>query len=230
MLKLSPNLLVRPKVFWPSLIILLVTSVTFYILKEKEKSLKIYTQRQLVETTLEKEAFENELAITFRKKEILQEELVAERERSYVLEKEVEEKEHQIKLVLDKLEKEIISRRIAEIQLILATKEKRALRAKLRLRQLTEAPDTIELEKVVVKAAPVLVGKILVVNKSEAFIVVNLGRADNLRLEEVLSIYRNGEFIGRVQVERVQERVSAAAILPEWQGAEFKENDDVRGI
>ena len=200
MFKLSLNSIVKPKIFWPSVIILLVGCITFYILKEKEKTLRIDTQKQLAETIKVKER----------------------------VEKEIEEKEYQIKLVLDKLEKEIISRRIAEIQLILATKEKRTLRAKLR--QLTEVPEAIELEKVVVKAAPVLFGKVLMVNKEQAFVVVNLGRADNLNLGDILSVYRNSEFIGRVQVERVEEKVSAAAILPDWQHAEFKENDEAREL
>ena len=214
MLKLNLTSKVSPKIFWPSLIILLLTSITFYILKEEEKTLRIYTQKQLTETLGEKRAIENELIVTVKAKEIL--------------EKEIEEKENQIKLVLDKLEKEIISRRIAEIQLILATKEKRTLRT--RLRQLTETPETIELEKVVVKAAPVLVAKVLMVNKEQAFIVVDLGREDNLRIGDTLSVCRNGEFIGRAEVEKVQEKVSAAAILPQWQDVEFKENDEVRQI
>ncbi len=214
MFKLNLNSKVLPRVFWPSIIILLIGCTSFYILKEKEKALRINTQKQLVETIGEKRKVENELIVTVKAKEIL--------------EKEIEEKEHQIKLVLDKLEKEIISRRIAEIQLVLATKEKRTLRT--RLRQLTETPETIELEKVVVKAAPVLVAKVLMVNKEQAFIVVDLGREDNLRIGDTLSVYRSGEFIGRAEVERVQEKVSAAAILPQWQDVEFEENDEVRQI
>ena len=205
---------VSAKVFWPCMIILLFTSITFYMFKEKEKALRIDTQRQLVETIMEKKEVENELIETIKAKEAVVE--------------EVRVKERQIKLVLDKLEKEIVSRRIAEIQLILATKEKRTLRT--RLRQLTETPETIELEKVVVKAAPVLVAKVLMVNKEQAFIVVDLGREDNLRIGDTLSVCRNGEFIGRAEVEKVQEKVSAAAILPQWQDVEFKENDEVRQI
>ena len=214
MLKLNLTSKVSPKIFWPSLIILLLTSITFYILKEEEKTLRIYTQKQLTETLGEKRAIENELIVTVKAKEIL--------------EKEIEEKENQIKLVLDKLEKEIIARREAQIQLIIAMQEKRILGAKLK--EFIELPKTIELEKVVVKAAPVLVAKVLMVNKDEAFIVVDLGREDNLRIGDTLSVYRNGEFIGRAEVEKVQEKVSAAAILPQWQDVEFKENDEVRQI
>lgn len=228
MLKLRPNSLVRPKIFWPSIMILLIVSITFYIFKEEEKSLRIQTQKQLAETIMEKKAVENEFIITLRAKDILQEQLSTEKEKSYELEKVVEEKVRRIKLVLDKLEKEIIARREAEIQLIVAMQEKRILGEKVR--EIIMASRDVELEKIVVKAAPMLGGKILTVDKEHAFIVVNLGRANNLRLGTILSVYRNDEFIGRVQVEKVEEQVSAAAILLEWQDIEFKENDQVREI
>jgi len=194
--------------------------------KEKEKTLRIYTQKQLAETVKNKKAVENKLIVTVRSKEILQGELSAEKEKSLTLEKEVKEKEHQIKLTLDKLQKEITVRREAEARLIMAMKERRILETKLR--EFTERPKTVALEKIVVKTAPGLAGKVVMANKEHGFIVVNLGRADNLGLGDILSVYRNGEFIGRAQIEKIEEKVSAAAILPEWQGAEFKENDEVR--
>lgn len=204
----------KPKVFWSSIIILIISCVTFYILKEKEKELRINTQRQLVETIREKNTVENDLIVAVRAKEILEEEL--------------QQKERQIKLALDKVKEEIIARRFAEIQLITAMKEKRKLIT--RLEEFTQASKTVELKKIIIKAVPELVGKILVANKEQAFIVVDLGRENNLMLGDVLSVYRNGAFIGRVQIERVQEKVSAAAILPEWQDVEFKMNDEVRQI
>lgn len=214
MWKLKPNLKIRPVILWPSLIILLATSVTFYMLQEKEKELRIDTQRRLAESVGEKKKVENELIVTIKAKEIIEEKL--------------QEKEHQIKLVLDKLEKEIIARREAQIQLVIAMQEKRILAA--RMREVMVTPKNIELEKIVVKTVPELAGKVLVINKERAFIVVDLGRVDKLMLGDILSVYRGSEFIGRVQVEKVEEKVSAAAILPDWKDTEFKENDEVRGI
>lgn len=54
MLKLSQKSLIKPKVFWPSIIVLLVASITFYILKEKEKTLMINTEEELTKTIDEK--------------------------------------------------------------------------------------------------------------------------------------------------------------------------------
>lgn len=229
MKKINLKSLVKSKFFWGSIIvILLIATSTFYILKEREKALRIYTQKQLTETIDEKKAVENKLAETVNAKEIIEEELVAERERTLVLEKEVQEKEAQIKLTLDKLQTEITARRKAETQLIIVMRAKRGL--EVRLSKFAKRPKTIELEKILIKPASVLVGNVLAVNKEYGFIVVDLGRANNLKLGDVLSVYRDDEFIGRVQVERVEERICAVTILPDWQDVEFKEYDKVRGI
>lgn len=228
MLKINLKSKVSPKVFWPSIIILLIISTFFFILKEKEKTLRIYTQKQLHKTNEEKEIIENKLVGTAKIKEAVERKLVVEKEKTLVLEKEIKEKEQQISLTLEKLEKEIAARRQAEGQLMIVMKEKQFLEAKVK--KFGQRPKTIELEKIVVKPASTLVGKILIINKEHSFVVVDVGSVDNLRLGAVLSVYRNGEFIGKVQVERMEERMSAAAILPEWQDIEFKENDMVEKI
>ena len=66
------------------------------------------------------------------------------------------------------------------------------------------------------------------VNKEYAFVVVNLGHQHNLNIGDILYVYRNDELIGKVQIERTEENMSAAAVLPDWQNAEFKENDVVK--
>lgn len=217
------------KVFWGSvIIILLITSAAFYSFKEKEKGLRIYTEKKLVETINKKETVENELIETIKAKEDVEEELVTEKERSLALEKEVEEREHQVKLVLEKLEKEEIARRQAEAHLIIAMEGKRVLEEKLR--GPARRSKTVKLGAIIVKPAPLLTGKVLAVNEAYDFIIVDLGRANDMTIGDILSVYRNDGLIGRVQVEKVEEKNSAAAILPEWQGVEFKENDEVRGI
>lgn len=187
----------------------------------KERTLRIYTQEQLSKTVKTLEVIENRFIETIKAKRMVQAELITEKERSFVLEKD-------LSLALRKLEKEITARREAEAQRVIALREKRELETKLN--EFTKAPKTIELGKIIVKAAPVLAGKLLVVNKEFDFVVVDLGRAHDLKLGEVLSIYRHGEFVGKVQVEKVEEDISAAAILPDWLNVEFKENDEVKKL
>ena len=208
MLKINLQSLVRPKVFWPSIIILLIACLSLYILKEKEKSLRIATEKELSRTVEAKKVVENNLADA--KKEIIS-------------------KDEQIKLTLDKLEKEISARKEAETQLLAVTKEKQALETKVE--ELTAAlPKNIVLEKIVIKTTHELTGKVLAFDKEHVFVVVDLGSGNNLKLGDILSVYRNDKFIGKVQVEKVEEKSAAAAILSPWKNVEFKENDVVKKL
>ena len=227
MLKMDLKSLNKPKIIYAAIVILLVVSISFYFLKEKEKKLRIATQNQLTQTIEEKKKVENKLIDTVKAKEAVETELTIEKEKSLTLKKELEDKEQQIKTTLDRLEREIVARKKAEAQLMITLKEKENLEVKVK--DLKEAP-TIELEKIVIKPGSVITGKITMVNKEYAFVVVNLGTQHNIKLGDILSVYRNDEFIGKVQIERAEEKMSAAAILPEWQSVEFKENDVVKTI
>ena len=200
--------LARPKVFWSSIIILLILSTALYMLKEKEKSLRIYTEKELSKTIEAKKVVENNLTVA---------------------KKEISAKDEQISLTLNKLEREVTARRDVEAQLVLVTKEKIGLEAKVE--ELTAAlPKNIELEKIVVKSTQELTGKVLSLDREHGFIVVDLGNDNNLKLGDVLSVYRDNQFIGKVQVEKIEEKSSAAVILSDWQNTEFKENDTVKRL
>ena len=208
MAKINLNTLVKPKVFWTSIIILLVICFTLYAQKEKEKSLRIAKESELQQTVEAKKVVENNLVDA---------------------KKEIVAKDEQIKLSLDKLEKEITSRKEAETQLLSVTKEKQVLEA--RVEKLTATlPKQIELEKIVIKTTHELVGKVLAFDKDHAFVVVDLGSGNNLKLGDILSAYRNDKFIGKVQVEKVEEKSAAAAILSPWKNVEFKESDVVKKL
>jgi hypothetical protein len=227
MLKIDLKSLNKPKIIYAAIVILLIASISFYFLKEKEKKLRIATQNQLTQTIEEKKKVENKLIDTVKAKEAAETELTVEKEKSSTLKKELEDKEQQVKITLDRLEREITARKKAEAQLMITLKEKENLEA--RVRNLKEPP-TIELEKIVIKPGSVVTGKIIMVNKDYAFVVVNLGGTHNIKVGDILSVYRNDEFIGKVQIERAEEKMSAAAVLSDWQNVEFKENDVVKTI
>mgnify|MGYP001573084538 CR=1 FL=1 len=228
MLKIDLKSLNKPKIIYAALAVLLITGITFYFLKEKEKKLRIAAQNQLTQTIEEKKLVENKLGETVKVKEQVEGELVSEKEKSLTLKKELEDKEQQIKTTLDRLEREIVARKKVEAQLMIALKEEDNLEA--RLNKFSQTSKTIELEKIVVKPGSVTTGRITMVNKEYAFVVVNLGSQYNIKVGDILSVYRDGEFIGKVQIERVEENMSAAAVLQDWQNVEFKENDAVKTI
>lgn len=207
MLKINLRSLVRPKIFWPTVTILLISSTTFYILKEKERHLRITKELELAQTIEAKKVVENNLAQA---------------------QKEIQTRDEQIKQTLDKLEKEIAARKEAEARVLAILEEKRVLEAKIQ--ELSANPQGIELEKIVVKTMPEIRGKVLSYDKENGFVVVNLGGTDNLKVGDTLSIYRNDKFIGKAQVEKIEEKTSAATILTPWKTIEYKENDIVKKL
>lgn len=198
----------RPKVFWSSIIILLILSAALYTLKEKEKSLRIYTEKELSKTIEAKKAVEDNL--------------MAAKE-------EISAKDEQISLTLNKLEGEVIARRDVEAQLVLVTREKIGLETKVK-ELIAVLPKNIELEKIVIKSTQELTGKVLTLDKERGFIVIDLGSENNLKLGDVLSVYREDQFIGKAQVEKIEEKTAAAVILSDWYGVEFKEDDTVKRL
>ena len=74
---------------------------------------------------------------------------------------------------------------------------------------------------------PGKIGRILVVNDEFNFVVVSFGKNDGLRGGEFLNIYRDGKPIGKVQIEKLYDAISAASILEEKRGF-YKEGDTVK--
>lgn len=91
-----------------------------------------------------------------------------------------------------------------------------------------QAKKEVELEKIVVKPSKGQEGKVLVVNKEFNFIVISAGNNKGITPGVVFEIYRGGSLIGKVQVEKVYETMSAANILPD--SKEIKEGDIAKAL
>jgi len=206
---------VRPKVFWGCIIaFLLGSSIILYTLKEKEEQLRIFTQQQLTETVEKKRVVTKMLIETTSAKKLVEEEL--------------KEREHQYELALARVEQEIAARHEVEARMVMALEENSVLQTRLKGYASLFKKGIYLGEIVVIKKAPRPYGKVLSVNKEYDFIVVNLGRIDNVKLGETLSIYRDDKFIGTARVEKIKEESCAASILGPWQSTEFKENDEIK--
>jgi len=208
MAKINLNALVKPKIFWPSVIILLALCLTFYAQKEKEKSIRIAKETELLRTVEAKKVVENKLTEA--------QETIAARD-------------EQIKLTLNKLEKEATAKKDLEAQLVTVIKEKQDLASQIE-ELAAKLPKNIELEKIVIKTSSGLKGKILSYDKENTFVVTDLGNQNNLKLGDILSVYRDDVFIGRVQIEKFEGTSSAAVVLSPWKNVEFKENDVVKKL
>ena len=87
----------------------------------------------------------------------------------------------------------------------------------------------VQLERVVVSSAesPGLQGHILSVHPDWDFVVIDLGW-NAVKVGEVISITRDNTLLAKARIERVQEAVCAATILPEWQTAAIRVHDLAR--
>lgn len=87
----------------------------------------------------------------------------------------------------------------------------------------------VQLERIVVTdpAAPTLQGRVISVHRDWNFVVVDLGW-NAVKIGETVSIFRDDQLLAKARIDRVQEGVCAATVLPEWQSAEIQANDLVR--
>ena len=87
----------------------------------------------------------------------------------------------------------------------------------------------VQLERIVVSDADAtgLKGRILSVHRNWNFVVIDLGW-NTVRIGDVISIFRNNEFLAKARVDRVQEGASAATLLPGWERSDVQINDLVR--
>ncbi|MBN1871445.1 MAG: hypothetical protein JW800_02620 [Candidatus Omnitrophica bacterium] len=85
----------------------------------------------------------------------------------------------------------------------------------------------VELERIVVKAEGELEGKVLVVNRKYNFVVVDIGFTDNLSLGDLLTIFRDGKYVGEAQIEKIYDSMSAATIAREIKPGAIAVGDNV---
>jgi len=218
--KAEPKSARQISLFWGTVIILLLVAIALSdMFREEERALRVSTQEQL--GIVQKNLRETAVA-----KAKVEGELTIEKGRGNVLKAELDQKKREIRITLNQLEGERGARRQVETQLVRTLEEKRALEETIKT--LARAPKIIELEKIIVESVVDLVGEVSEVNEEYGFIVANLGRKNNLKIGDILSVYRNDEIVGKAQVEKVEDEFCAAAILFDWQDGDFRENDLVK--
>lgn len=159
--------------------------------------------------------------------------LATERKRTHALSDAVAAKSAELDQALGRLAEE--SRTIRELEVRLRTHEQQMAQLQGELASALQraqasavlSPDAaVELERVMVSSdgAPSLQGRVVSVHPEWDFVVIDLGW-DAVKIGDTISILRNEELLAKAKVERVQEGVSAAAIMPEWDAANIQVND-----
>jgi hypothetical protein len=92
-----------------------------------------------------------------------------------------------------------------------------------------EPQQPVQLERVVVSSADAagVQGRIVSVHQDWNFVIINLGW-DAVRIGDTVSIMRDDQMLAQARIERVQEGVCAASVLPEWDTGDIRVNDLAR--
>lgn len=92
--------------------------------------------------------------------------------------------------------------------------------------QTTGQSPPVHLDRVIVSraGAPGIQGRVISVHPDWHFVIIDVGW-DTVKIGDTVSILRNEQLLAKARVERVQEGISAAAILPEWHAVEIRIND-----
>jgi predicted RNase H-like nuclease (RuvC/YqgF family) len=92
--------------------------------------------------------------------------------------------------------------------------------------QLTQLQQIVEMGKQGI--APLdLAGKVLAINKAWNFVVLDVGRDDQLPEGVDLTVYRGDDLVGKVRTVAVDTDTAIADIIPEWTQGEIAVGDQV---
>lgn len=184
MTKKKLSLVVRPRLIWASIIVILsFTTVFSYIFKEQERELRVFTQDRLIAALEETFLLQSRLLDATHAKARLESELRDARQ-----------------------ETQIVRRENEDLKLTIAMSK-----------------EAVKLDDIIVQKT----GQVTRVRRDKT-ISVNLGTSDDIKEGDIISVYRDNEFIGKAEFTDVNSRSSSAFILPDWQDRTFKKGDEVR--
>jgi chromosome segregation ATPase len=141
-------------------------------------------------------------------------------------------------------EREVLAKRLAELDQILQERVDQIIQVKNDLKSARNeaknisAKDSrvVQLQPIVVKAseegpagnrkAPTA-GQVLAINEENNFVIIDLGEQDGSRVGQVFSIYRNTQKIASIEIIQTRKEISAADIKNVSSGAKIKIGDTV---
>lgn len=167
----------------------------------------------------------------------LTDQLSREQQRTQELSTILTEKTTKLDQTLARLTEEGRTARELRVRLARLQQEMDQLQGELALtleEQFKELParsdsNAVELERVVVghASSPLLEGRVVSVHPEWDFVVIDLGW-DVVKIGDRIQILRDNAVIADAQIERVQESICAATVLPEWEPSKVKVNDLAR--
>lgn len=215
-------------------------SLYFFSLYQNEQKLRQKTEEILAETRGQlalaedknaqltrdlQEAKEIEARLVKERKNA-ERDLDAAKERITALEGDLQKAAEDIKAV-EELEKTASEKEKVKEELAKVREEKTKLEIELQKRT-GNIPGSVDVGDVKVQTGRRFSGKVLVVNKRYDFVVIDLGKDHGMETGVVLILHRGRKFMGKVIVEKVYDRMSAAALMRDWMQGEPEVGDGVK--
>jgi len=193
-------------------------------------------ERRYRDAVASRQQLEQRYAEALATHEQLQEAVAAERRRSDALEQALAERRAELEDTIGRLTEE--AQTIRELQMRLAAMQSRMdqLQGELALALQPAAAGAasaeggaVQLERIIVGDAQTAgqQGRVVSVYPQWKFVIVDFGW-DAVRIGDTVSIFRDEQLVAKARVERVQEGVSAATILSDWEPMEIRVNDVAR--
>ena len=211
-----------------------VVGVVLFVAAVGELCSLLILQRRYHAAVTSRRQMEQQLEALMGTHERLKTELASERTRSQELLQELGGMRGRLEEIVGRFTEETQRVRKLQAQLTSVQQQMEQLQGELVLaleqqrHASTEASGPVQLERIVVSRAPQGPdGRVVSVHRDWNFVVINLGW-DAVRIGDTVSIVRDGQVQAKARVERVQEGVCAASMLPEWEAAEVQVNDLVQ--
>ncbi|MDP8260650.1 MAG: hypothetical protein P9L96_06640 [Candidatus Gygaella obscura] len=228
------------------LIVILVSAAGYLFFQwQQEKQRGDALQVKVLSLETEKKALVSKYRITLVKLEELDVQLKEKDLKAQALEENLRSAEelrkkaiedvnaiHQQMAEAEKAKKEL------EIQLNQTKEELDSLKSKMNVihesskvetqEQIYSSAEDVDLEKIVVSSNESLQAKdarVLVVNKEYDFVVLNLGKHDDIAIGDIVQVIRGDAIIGSLEVEEVRETMSVARFSTEGLKEQIKEGD-----
>ena len=205
-------------------------------LKELEDAKEAFADEFEEEEELHKKLIKN-LAVSEQKIKELEAQLKAEIERSQKLgelyEQKQQEETSKLENIQDSVENIAVEQSSAEEEASLEdTNSGIELEEIVIIPRLPKVQDVAEElifeEEVVSGFESALNGRILSVDTETEFVIVSLGKKDGLDVGNILSVYRNENYVGDIKITRLQLEMSAADLVLPLSIRNIQRNDQVK--
>lgn len=203
----------------------------------REHLIRRKVERQYTESVTARQQLERQVAEVIATHESVKTELQTERTRNQELTQALSAAQQQLEEASTKIEEEQQNARKLQVRVSALQQQMEQLQGELsvalqeRSGGQAKGPGPVQLERIVVSDERNMNsrGRVVSVHGQWNFVVVDLGW-DAVKIGDTLAIFRNEQLTAKARIDRVQEGVCAATILPGWNTDSIRVNDVAKAL